>query len=200
MNKNIVRNIENLGGFKLVSWVKNKFKENGHDVSSGVAGLLIDMIGNESWSLINEINKLSNYKKGGTITEKDVNLLVGRKEYDSIFDLTDAVGNKNRARAFEIMYRLINTGNDAHYILSMFAYHFENLLLVCDLADKSFSSGMIAKKYGMHPFVVRKAVNQAAKFQQSDLLAKFNYLAELDVASKSGQVNLEDALYNFVVS
>ena len=199
---NLVRSIGYLTGAKLTSWVKSKFKENGHHVPSVVADCLISAVGNESWALANEVNKLSNYKKSGTVTEKDIDLLVNRKEDSKIFDLVDAVGNQNKAKAFEMMYRLTNSGHDPHYLLSMLVYHFENLLSVSDMLSRSLAagSGDIAKKCGLHPFVARKAASQASRFSKEDLLSKFNRLAELDVASKNGQVNLEDALYNFVVS
>lgn len=194
---NLVRNFEYLDGAKLSNWVRDEFKKYGHGVSIDIANLLIRIVGNESWALANEINKLSNYLTSKTcyngpclLTKEDINLLVSRKEDVKIFDLVDAVGNQNRAKAFEMMYRLTNSGQDPHYLLSMLVYHFENLLSVSD--------GSIPKH--LHPFVARKAASQARRFSKEELLSKFNYLAELDIASKNGQVNLEDALYNFVVS
>lgn len=209
---NLVREINYLEGVKLSNWVRSKFKDNGHTVSPAVAGLLVDMIGSESWALVNEVNKLSNYKswrgtraqpglhRSGTITEKDVNLFVSQKEDNSIFDLIDAVGNKNKAKAFEMMYRLVNSGQDGHYLLSMLVYHFENLLSVSDLFSRSQASGggSLASKCGLHPFVAKKAMSQAGKFRKEDLLSKFNHLAGLDIASKNGTIDLEDSLYNFV--
>ena len=187
---NLVKEVEPLSGVKLSNWVKNKFKDNEHDITPAVADLLIGTVGNDSWALVNEINKLSNYKIGGSITEKDISLLVGRKEESSVFDLIDAVGNRDGAKAFETMYRLVNSGHDSHYLLSMFVYHFENLLSVSD--------GSTPKH--LHPFVAKKATSQARKFSKEDLLSKFNHLAELDIASKNGTTNLEDSLYNFVIS
>ena len=67
----LIRNIEYLSGTKLLNWVRVKFEENGHNISSAVANLLIDAVGNpalagkggagDSWALANEINKLRNY-------------------------------------------------------------------------------------------------------------------------------------------
>ncbi len=232
---NLVKEIEPLSGIKLSNWVKSKFKENGNDVSTVFAGLLVSAAGNESWALANEINKLSNYKRacgelcrtGGTITEKDIELLVSRKEYNNIFDLVDAIGNQNKAKAFEMIYRLTNSGHDPHYLLSMLVYHFENLLSVSGLSERSGSARLttggsaksldrelgaerlatsdfasthsVAKKCGLHPFVAKKSISQASKFTKDDLVAKFSFLAGLDVVSKGGQVDLEDALYNFTL-
>lgn len=207
---NLVREIEYLGGVKLSNWIRSKFKNNGHTVSPAVADLLADIVGSESWALANEINKLSNYLTGKTchdrsclLTQEDVELLVSRKEDNSIFDLIDAVGNKNRARAFEMMYRLTNSSQDPHYLLSMLVYHLENLLSVFDPEPSrqggSYGAGGSAPKY-LHPFVAKKAASQARRFSKEELLSKFNYLAELDVASKNGQVDLEDALYNLTLA
>jgi len=200
---NLIRTINYLEGTKLSNWVRGKFKENGQSISPPVAGLLIDRVGNESWALANEISKLCNYStriaryecahtnavSSRSITSEDVELLVSRKEDDSIFDLVDAVGSQNKAKAFEMLYRLTNSGHDPHYLLVMLVYHFENLLSVSDGSTPKY----------LHPFVARKAASQARKFSKEGLLSKFNHLAELDVASKNGLVNLEDALYNFVV-
>lgn len=207
---NLVRNIEYLNGTKLSNWIKNKFKESGHNISQPVADLLIDIVGNDSWALANEIEKLSNYSGQTNINEMDVEFLVSRKEDSNIFDLVDAVGNQNKAKAFEMVYRLTNSGHDPHYILVRLVYHFENLLSVADFLENSGSTRLttsdssltqlIAKKCGLHPFVARKAVTQAQKFSKNDLKTKFNLLAGLDISSKNGLVNLEDALYNFVAT
>lgn len=205
---NLVKEVELLNGTKLSDWVKNKFKENGHNVSPAVVSLLIGVVGNETWALANEIEKLCNYGHTEPINLDAVNLLVGSKEGDlpartgKIFDLVDAVGNRTKAGAFEAMYRLINSGNDPNYILAMLVYHFENLLSVSDFMKKDGSSSiqLVAKQCGIHPFVARKAISQARKFPEGFLLDKFSYLTGLDIASKNGQLILEDALYNFVIS
>lgn len=198
---NLVRNVEYLNGIKLRNWVVGEFKKYGHGVSINAAGLLVNFVGNESWALANEIEKLCNYSMA-VVTENDVNLLVVRKEDSTIFNLVDAVGGKNTAGAFETIFRLMHAGYDPHYILSMLVYHFENLLSVSDLLEKEgpLPSSLIAKKCGLHPFVAQKAVRQAGKFQKGELKARFGHLAGLDVASKDGRVNLEDALYVFMVS
>lgn len=199
---NLVKEVEPLTRVKLYNWVKNKFKENGHNVSPAVVSLLINVAGNESWALANEIEKLCNYKVGGTISERDVNSLVSHQDESSIFDLVDAVGNLNKAEAFETAYKLLNAGHDGYYLLSMLTYHFENLISVADAlnGNKSLSASEVAKKCNLHPFVAKKAISQSQRFTREELIKKFNHLAGLDVKSKNGVVNLEDSLYNFFVS
>lgn len=209
---NLVKEIDYLEGSRLSNWTRIKFKDNGHNVSPAVADLLVDMVGNESWALANEISKISNYLTGKVcqarpvrpclLMKEDVGMLVSQKENISVFELVDAVGSQNKSKAFEIMYRLVNSGHDGYYLLNMLSYHFENLLSVCDLMekDKSLSSLLIANKCGLHPFVAKKAASQARKFNKEDLLARFNCLADLDINSKRGSANLEDSLYNFVIS
>jgi len=169
---NLVRDIAFLTGAKLRSWVTNKFKENGHNISSIAAERLISVVGNDSWALANEIEKLCNYADQAGIktglTGKDVDLLVSRKEDDSIFDLVDAVGNQNKAKAFEMLYRLINSGRDPHYLLSMLVYHFENLLSVSDMLSRKpdFWKSGYCQKVRTPSFCRRKSYQPSAQVLQ----------------------------------
>jgi DNA polymerase-3 subunit delta len=186
---NLVKEIMPLSGSKLLSWVKNKFKENNCLISSSAVDYLVKIVGNDSWDLINEINKLCNYKIGGIINEKDIDLLIIKKADNNIFDLIDAIGNRNKAKAFELTYRILNSGFDPYYLLNMLVYHFENLL--------SAFEGVAPRN--LHPFVAKKVIFQARNFTKKDLLDKFNQLFNFDIASKDGKINLEDALYNFII-
>lgn len=199
---NLVRKIEPLTGSKLTNWVRSRFKLNGKDASLPAVRHLIDIVGNDSWALTNEVNKISNYSELAKIEEGVVDLLVWQKETNNIFALTDALGNKQKAKAFEAIYLLLNSGNDGHYVLSMIFSHFENLLSVNDAlgSNKHFVSENFAKRYGVHPFVVKKSAGQAKNFDKDSLKVKLNQIADLDIGSKNGEINLEDSLYNFTLS
>lgn len=187
--KNVVKAVEHLNGQELQSWIKKEFQIRDCSIRADAIRKLIGLIGNDSWRLINEIDKLSAYKMG-EVTAGDIDLLVSSTTDLNIFNLVDAIGSKNRHKATGLLYQELKTGRDPYYLLSMFAYHFKNLLYVFE--------NPVPKH--LHPFVAKKAASQVHKFSKEDLLAKFGYFAGLDIASKNGQVNLEDALYNFVDS
>lgn len=195
-----VRNLEYLDGAKLVNWVRTEFASRNCSVDAVSGRSLIDLVGNESWRLVNEIEKLSNYKQKGTVTQKDMATLVSGRSDLNIFDFVDAVVSKNRAKAYELLYKELKSGRDPYYLLSMIVFGFRNMLMVKDLLDRKTSSELIAKKAGLHPFIVRKTSVNTSKFTAEELKASYNKLLDVDTLSKQGNLNLLDYLFNLVLS
>ena len=121
-----VRNFEYLEGVKLLNWVRSEFASLNCSIDTPTAKALIELTGNESWQLANEIQKLANYKQKGTITSKDIATLVSGRTELNIFDFVDAIVSKNRARSYELLYRELKNGRDPHYLLAMMAYGFRS--------------------------------------------------------------------------
>lgn len=197
---NLVRNFEYLDGAKLVSWTRSEFASRNCSIDTPSIKALIELTGNESWKIANEIEKLANYRQKGTVTLKDIaNLISGRSDLN-IFDFVDAIVSKNRPKAYEFLYKELKSGRDPHYILTMIVFGFRNMLMVKNLLDRKIDPNLIAKKSGLHPFVVRKTSASASKFNLDELKTSFGKLLEMDTLSKNGTVNITDALYGFVVS
>ena len=192
---NIVKIFEPLNGAELLNWVKKEFEAGGCSVCNDVAKRLIDTIGNDSWALINEINKLSAYKRGD-ITDKEINLLVSSKTDLNIFNLTDAMALKDRNRFIGLLYHELKTGRDPYYILTMSIYQFRNLIIVKDLQRQKYSESEIAKKGHLHPFVVKKTLK--SPFRLEELIPIYNSLLGFDTGFKMGTTNLEDSLYQII--
>jgi DNA polymerase-3 subunit delta len=68
------------------------------------------------------------------------------------------------------------------------------LLAIAEYAGRRVSPDAIASEIGQKPFVVRKAVNQAARFDRAALLELHDRLVQLDHWSKTGRVEPEAAL------
>ncbi len=195
---NVVRNFEYLQGEKLSKWIKNEFLLRGCSVDNESVRELLGVVGNDSWDLINEINKLSNFAK--EVKKEDVATLAAKKTDLNIFDLVDAVAGKDKPKAYEILFKEVDSGRDPYYLLTMMVYSFRNLLAVKDLADRGMPLEAITKKARLHPFVARKTYHSANKFHLEELKLKYNQLLEMDTGSKEGRVNLSDSLFSFVLN
>ncbi len=197
---NMVRNVEYLEREKLTKWIKGEFVLRKCSIETEGIKELIAVAGNESWALVNEIDKLTNFKAGGVIKKEDVALLGFKKTDLNIFDFVDAIAGKNKSRAYEILFKEIKNSRDPYYLLTMIVYGFRNLLAVKDLSDRGMSVDSIVKKSRLHPFVARKAYQSAGKFSLEELKKVYTKLLEIDTLSKKGEVNLADALFDFVLS
>lgn len=193
---NIIRNIEYLEGEKLAKWIKGEVALRQCSIELDAIKKLITTTGNESWALVNEIDKLCNFKMGGVIKKEDVALLGFKKIDLNIFDFVDAIAGKNKARAYEILFKEIKNGRDLYYLLTMIVYQFRNLIIVKDLQKQNFSELEIAKKTKIHPFVVKKAIKSPIQFDEAKRM--YGRLLAMDTGFKTGQINLEDSLFGIV--
>ena len=193
---NMVRNIEYLEGEKLTKWIKNEFALRKCFIELDAIKELIATVGNESRSLMNEIDKLCNFKVNGVIKREDVALLGFKKMDLNIFDFVDAIAGKNKARAYEILFKEIKNGQDPYYLLTMIVYQFRNLIIVKDLQKQGCSELEITRKTKIHPFVVKKAVKSPIKFDEA--VRTYGRLLAMDTGFKMGQINLEDSLFGIV--
>lgn len=195
----IVKTFELLSGINLEKWIRQECELRSCAIEPVALKKLVNEVGNESWRLINEIEKLANYKGGGVITGEDVDLLVSPKIDLNIFDLIDALAVRNKNQTLELLYKELKNGRDPYYLLTMITYQFRNLLIVKDLADRGLSQADIAKKAGIHPFVVRKTLPCLAEFSLNDLKSIYYQLLVFDTSAKMGKTDLVSSLYSFVL-
>ncbi len=192
----VVRNIEYLEGEKLTKWIKSEFALRKCTIGQDAVRGLVATVGNESWTLANEIEKLSNYSGQTSIKRGDVELLGSRKIDLNIFDFVDAIALKNKARAYEVLFKEIKSGRDPYYLLTMIVYQFRNIIIVKDLQRQGYPESEMARKTKIHPFVVRKAIKSPIKFGEA--VEIYGRLLAMDTEFKIGQINLEDSLFCIV--
>lgn len=205
---NLVKNFEPLGGKQLESWAVKEVASQGNKIEPAAVTKLISHTGGDSWSLAQEINKLVNYtnaENNTVITGAVVDLLVMPKVDLNIFEVVDAVANKNRLRAAKLLYNHLEGGTDPYYIFSMIVYQFRNLLRVKDLINPPAGGAVlpyiaIINKTGLNPFVIKKTYDQCKKYELDELKNNFAKLARLDLAAKNGEADITDGLYQFVFS
>jgi len=176
------KEFELLKGLQLRKWIKEYCK----NIKDSVIDLLIEYIGSDLWRMSNEINKLLNYSK--TITRKDIELLVNPGIDLNIFNMVDALGQKDKKRALSLFKKHLEKGENESYLLSMFIYQFRNLIKV-----------KAGGKLDMHPFVVQKTQQQVKNFNMDELKKIYHKLLMIDFNTKTGKTDTKTALEMFVV-
>jgi DNA polymerase-3 subunit delta len=178
-----------LEGNQLRKWIRDYINEQKGRVDSSAIEKLIECIGNDLWRMKNEIDKLLNYSD--VIKLNDVELLV-KPEIDlNIFELIDAMGYKNKVKALKLFNQHLERGADEFYVLSMIVYQLRNLLLV--------KSTPIAK-LKLHPFVIRKSLQQVGNFTFEELKKIYYQLMTIDLRAKTGKADINSALELFLTS
>ena len=183
----------------LRKWILQEFEKKEVKINPDALELLVDFVKNDLWKMTNEINKLSNYtprgtgKKEGVIKKEDVELLVKPNIENDIFKTIDALASKNKKLALALLHKHLDNGDFPLYLLSMIAYQFRNLLTIKELQSTQ-SYATIAKKSGLHPFVVQKSYYLCNKFSIQELKKIYQRIFQVDLDIKTGRIEAETAL------
>lgn len=189
-----------LAGQKLIQEVKQMFQAVKTNIAPKALEKLVFCVGNDLWRMSQEIEKLINYKRGAAIEEKDIDLLIRPKISSDIFATIDALAERKKAAALQLISRHLEKGDDPLYIFSMLAYQIRNLLNVKSLVEKDAPYWDLAKTLKLHPFVVKKAFYQIKKFSLPELKKIHQQLFEADLAVKTGKIDGKLALERLVMN
>ena len=191
---------EPLEGSDLEAWIVEGATERGIQMSRAMARALVSSRGSDSGALAQEIDKLANYKPGGTIVAQDISTLVHGVADVNVFDLVDAIATKNKNKAFELLYRSLRLSPDAQRLMAPIIYQFRNLVIAKDAYTPDMAPGVFAKTFGLHPYVAQKTLSQARAFSLEDLTKAYIQLAVMDIELKSGVGDGSLLLHRFLLS
>lgn len=180
-----------LEGANLKKWFSDEVKRYGLSFEKEAAEKLLMHVGNDLWRLNNELVKLSHFSKGEKISKNDVENLVAPEIHNDIFRTIDALAAKNKKLALKLIIDYFNQGGSEFYLLSMIEYQFRNLLKVYKFTNQYKHTNIMAdlmKESGMHPYAVKKSLEQAKKFSLDELKRIYDNLFELDLKIKTGQI------------
>jgi DNA polymerase-3 subunit delta len=188
-------------GAGLESWISKRAKSIGVAISPEAASLLANYIGSQLRLLANELEKLATYVgERKTITADDVRKLSAQVQEARIFDLTDALAQRNRKQALDLLHELLVDGEPPLRLISTITSQIRTLLLAKELSQKGMRAAQIASTIGVAPFVAEKALRQVGKFSMAQLEQAYRQLLATDAALKRSRMTPEMALDLLVVA
>lgn len=188
-------------GAQLERWIANRARTLDVKIVPEATTLLANFIGNQLRLLANELQKLATYVgPGGTITVQEVRTLSAQVQEARIFDLTDALAQKNRKQALNILHDLLADGEAPLKLIGLITSQVRTLLLVKELAQKGMRGGQVASTLGIAPFVAEKALRQVHNFSTAQLEHTYRQLLDTDAALKRSRLEPEMALDLLVVN
>jgi DNA polymerase-3 subunit delta len=188
-------------GSALEKWITNRAKSIDVKIAPDAVSMLANFIGNNLRLLANELDKLALYVgKGATIKVEDVRLLSAQVQEARIFDLTDALAQRNRKQALNILHDLLADGEPPLKLISTITSQVRSLLLVKELAQKGMRAPQIASTLGVAPFIADKSLRQVGNFSVPQLESAYRQLLATDAALKRSRLTPEMALDLLVVN
>lgn len=175
--------------------IAREFENRGKQISTEAGETLLDYCNGFLTRVNCEIDKLAYYDMTSPlITKKMVEELVSKETDYVIFELTEALGQKNGDRALKILEKMVKEVG----VLGLITNHFRRLFFISistDMTDNALS-GLL----GVKEFAIRKGREQIKNFSKMQLKKIYSLLEEIDYKIKSGQMLTENALNLLVLS
>ena len=160
----------------------NGYKMNDETIKYFLSNTLYDIS-----NISNELDKLMCLKAlEKEITKKDIDLIVIKKIDNNIFELIDAIINKDKSKSLKIYENMINYGEDVFKIFVSLANQIRLIYQVKVLRDLDNDS--ICEKIGLkNPKQVAAIRYKIDKYTCSELLEYLHKLSIMDEELKTGK-------------
>ncbi|MCB0392138.1 MAG: DNA polymerase III subunit delta [Bdellovibrionales bacterium] len=162
--------------------------------------LLHQLVGNQLAELNSEMAKLKQFvgdKK--EVNDQDVLKVVSRVRIDSIFDLTEAIGKKDRAKALTYLANLLDHGQNELAALSLILRHLRIIGSLQQGIKQGLRGAKLCAEVGVPSFFLQKYLQQCEKWNSQQISQAVKVLHETDKAIKSSPVSSHIWLENFIL-
>lgn len=169
---------------QLPEWTNARIQSRGYTISQKALALLIDHIGNDLSRLVNELDKMIVNLSGRTnISEDDIERFVGISKEYNVFELNDALAQKDLYKAIRILnYFEANPKAGPNQLLlpSLYGFFSKVFMLygVESRDEKSISSAL-----GVNPFFVKDYITAARRYEYGGVTRALLLLHEYNLRS-----------------
>ena len=187
---------------QLPNWVKKECIENGADMTSEAADLLVELAGSDLALLHQEVKKLALGFSGRTIGVKEVKNSVAYMRHDTVFDLINAFGMRNAPKMLRILETLLNNGESPQKIWYMVCKQLRDFRLLYDICSDRPDVMDNVKKYMQQYSKIASKSDYKSNMDKKNLLTAIQGEAEnipTQIASACG-LNNQNKLKNLYMA
>lgn len=174
----------------LKRWIAGTLGRDGKKITENTVQLIISKTGTDMDNIQMELEKLVCYcMDRDVVTDADVEAVCTTRISNHIFDMINAIADRNQKAALELYYDLLALKEPPMRILFLIARQCNMLLQAKEMKLKGHDNRTIGSKLGVPPFIAQKILNQASKFKTSTLRRAVQQCVEAESAVKTGRMN-----------
>ena len=180
----------------IPGWIQNYLRTEGYSITPKAMQMLADFLGTDLHKITNELKKLTiALPKNKSIDDADVERNIGISKDYNVFELQNAIGNRDVLKANRIVNYFGDNGKDNPLLvtaISLYGYFAKLIKLHC---AKDQSQGNLASVLGVNPYFVRDYQAAARNYPLGACIRCISILREFDMKSKgynSGEVSEKD--------
>jgi DNA polymerase-3 subunit delta len=185
---------------QLGPFIREEAAAHGKRMEPAATEILAYFVGNNLQDLASQVEKVAMYVgEREIIRVDDVKAVACDTKVDSVFDLANALGEKNLGRALRSLQTLLRDGEAPLMVLAMVTRHFRQLWRVRELVVRKVPSQEISKAAGIHPYFIRGIIEQSSGYSHSAFIKIFERFYATDLALKTSGGKAVDLLERLVM-
>lgn len=184
----------------LKRWIAGNVKKEGKQIAEQDIVYFLNKVGTDMGNITKELEKLFCYVLDKErITREDIDAICVTQISNKIFDMINAVAEKNQKAALDYYYDLLALKEPPMRILFLLTRQYRILYQVRGLMKKGYVRKEIASKAGLHPFAAGKYMDQAKRFHSKEIREILEESADIEQRVKTGLLTDHLAVEIFLV-
>jgi DNA polymerase-3 subunit delta len=184
-----VREFKYLKGDRLRNWMQSRAKSLNCSVSPPALRLLSELVGSNLGLLALEIDKLCLFAQSRKVEVSDVKSLVAYAQETNVFNMVDAILERNAPKATRLLHLLEEEGAAPPYLLFMITRQLRLVIQAKDMLQQKHASADIGHSLGItSDYVLQKVREQARTHSIEQLKTIYRKLLDTDISIKTGRI------------
>jgi DNA polymerase III subunit delta len=171
-------------------WIKRMALMQEKKIGPTAIAFLSRAVGADLTKAASEIEKAALF--GGDkdeITTEHLEAVLASVKVESVFDLTDVIGGRDRAGALFLLKKMFDAGDKPISLLWQVSNHLKRLMLVRFLLTTGAGPDKVGRALGVMDFVRDKLIKQSRQFSRRELRRALVLAAQTDFELKNGRVS-----------
>ena len=189
---NAIVDFSPMGDVEAANWAMRTQRAQGKRMDLSTAQKLIFTVGHDAALLKQEMEKLANYVgEREEILDEDIDAVCVKSLECTIFQLVDAQVSGRNGEAFQLLYSLLEGGEDRFMVLAMLLRQYRILYHARCLMEERTPQASLGSLLSLPPFAVARTQAQARRYPKDRLKAAYDYLFDLEYRLKAGKAPQE---------
>lgn len=171
---------------EALRWIQAYLRRCHCFMEEATAALLVGLVGTDLMRLSHELEKLITSVGGqGVIARSDVEALVPHLREHSTFELEDLILARDCVRAWRVLRRQLDAGEEPVKILGLIASVYRRMLLAKEMMSQGKSAADVARAVGKPPALAGRFNEKVRRIPLDEIIVGIKRIAAVDDAIKS---------------
>ncbi len=186
---------------KTAKLLVSRAKDKGTTIDYETAMYLVNCVGDDLQTVLNEFNKVCAYSGGNAVTKEMIDMTAVKSVEASVFDISASIFSGDTDKAYKILNELLRQKTPASSIIGALASAYVNAyrLKVAYNADRTADDFARDFQYRETKYTFGKIAPFVRQSKLSSIRKALNVLSEADIKSKSSKIS-EDILLTELIS